>query len=164
MEFLLIQVTTGADKRERAYASRNQQITDTYNAHAHDLPPLELGTNVLVQNKVRKKKWDKSGCIVEVLPHRQYRVRMYPTGRVTLQNRRFLRPSPNSVPAAIIIPSASLPPTSDSSQPLLSPSSEIVQTHESRTTAFPAIPPASLEPIPTTYTCNTCKTYYTNRY
>ena len=99
---------TTAEERERAYESRNQRLRDTYNAHARNLPPLHPGAEVLVQSKGKKKKWDKSGRIVEALPHQQYRIRMYPTGRVSLQNRRYIRPTVKQPPPNIV-PSRELP-------------------------------------------------------
>ena len=53
------------------------------------LKPLLVKTNVRIQVKGR---WDRTGRIVEVLPFRQYRVRMDGSGRVTIRNRRFLKP------------------------------------------------------------------------
>ena len=43
---------------------------------------------------------------MEVLPFRQYRVRMFSSGRVTLRNRRFLRKSvtPTLLPSAARLP------------------------------------------------------------
>ena len=38
--------------------------------------------------------WNKTGRIVEVLPHRQYRIRVDGSGRTTLRNRRFLKAIP----------------------------------------------------------------------
>ena len=38
------------------------------------------------------KKWDKTGVVEEVLGNRQYRIRMEDSGRMTIRNRRFLRP------------------------------------------------------------------------
>ncbi len=55
---------------------------------AHNLKPLAARTAVMIQTK---GKWNKSGHIVDVLPHRQYRVKVDGSGRVTLRNRRFLR-------------------------------------------------------------------------
>ena len=54
---------------------------------------IHAGTHVVLQNRRSKwdHKWEKTGQIVEVLPNRQYRVGMFGSGRITLQNRRFLR-------------------------------------------------------------------------
>ena len=49
---------------------------------------------VLVQNQAgrRGKKWDRTGVVIEVLDHDQYRVKMDGSGRPSLRNRRFLKP------------------------------------------------------------------------
>ena len=38
------------------------------------------------------KKWDRSGIIVEYRGNRQYLVRLDGSGRLSLRNRRFLKP------------------------------------------------------------------------
>jgi transposase InsO family protein len=78
-----------AEERERMTAERDKSLCDAYNATAHPLQPLVAQTPVMIQTK---GKWDRSGRIVEVLQYRQYRVRVNGSGRVTLRNRRFLRP------------------------------------------------------------------------
>jgi len=57
------------------------------------LPPLSEGDRVMVQNQIgnKPKRWSKTGTILEVMPHRQYKVRLDGSSRVTLRNRRFLR-------------------------------------------------------------------------
>jgi hypothetical protein len=47
-----------------------------------------------VQNQTgsNKLKWDKSGVVVEAMPHHKYKVKMDGTGRVTIRNRIYLRP------------------------------------------------------------------------
>ena len=57
------------------------------------LPILNNGDCVSIQNQCgpRAKKWDKTGMIVESLPHQQYRVRVHDSGRITLRNRQFLK-------------------------------------------------------------------------
>ena len=71
-----------AEKRESALSKRNKILVEKYNATVRNLPPLLLGTNVAVQGDDRK--WSRIGRIVEVLPNRQYGVRMFHLGRVTL--------------------------------------------------------------------------------
>ena len=108
-----------AETRELAYASRNKRLTENYNAHARELPPLTVGTQVLVQNLKKGKRWDKRGRIVEVLPNRQYHICMYPSGRITLQNRRFIRVCTDTDSGnTAIFPSPSLP-KSTSTPPVL---------------------------------------------
>ena len=57
------------------------------------LKPLNLGDYVSVQNQYgnQPKKWSRTGVIVEVMPHRQYKVLLDDSRHVTLRNRRFLR-------------------------------------------------------------------------
>ena len=57
------------------------------------LPPLELGDHVMVQNQTGNQplRWAKRGVVVEVLPYRQYKVRMDGSRRISLRNRKFLR-------------------------------------------------------------------------
>ena len=49
---------------------------------------------VAVQNQDvnHPNRWDRTGKVVEKLPHRQYRVKMDGSGRISLRNRKFLRP------------------------------------------------------------------------
>ena len=65
-----------AECRETALASR--------------LQPMQLGDNVAVQ-KNRNKRLDRTGTVVEILPSRQYQIRMVGSGRITMRNRRFIR-------------------------------------------------------------------------
>ena len=55
-----------AEEREKMYAHRNQALQDAYNTTAHPLQPLTTQTAVMVQTD---GKWNKSGYIVEALPH-----------------------------------------------------------------------------------------------
>ena len=113
-----------AEDRERAYAKRNQALVKKYNAHARELQPLAVTTDVVVQNQTKRKRWDRRGRIVEALPNRQYRVRMYPSGRISLQNRRFLREfTAIEPPPSFISPSIPTPSSTGSSQ-----QQEIAQT------------------------------------
>ena len=79
-----------AQDREALFAKRNQVIETRYNKHTRKLDDLPTGTYVLIQTG--KNKWKKHGLIVEKLKHRQYKVKVLGSGRVTLRNRRFLKP------------------------------------------------------------------------
>ena len=81
------------DEREKLLAETSRKVVERWNATARELPPLSVGDKVRVQNQttVRKNKWDKTGIITEVLPNRQYWVKIDGSGRCTLRNRRFLR-------------------------------------------------------------------------
>ena len=99
-----------ANCREGLLAERNAKLTVEYNRTAHELPILQVGDYVAIQNQVTKR-WDISGLVVEVLPNRQYRIRVDGSGRVTLRNRRFMKKI--LMPRSQIIPSADtscLPP------------------------------------------------------
>ena len=79
------------DARELALAKKH--LSHPPEEHQHVLPPLAPGQAVQVQNQCgnRPGKWHNTGLVVESLPHRQYKVLMDGSRRVTLRNRRFLR-------------------------------------------------------------------------
>ena len=68
---------------------RKYRVEQRYNATARDLPALETGTNVVIQDH-STKRWDKRGVIVQTGEHRDYYIKL-PSGRVWRRNRRFLR-------------------------------------------------------------------------
>ena len=96
-----------ADEREALFAKRNRAVATRYNQHTRALGELAVGTYVLIQTA--KNKWKKQGVIVEKLDHRQYRVKVLGSGRVTLRNRRFLKPCAAITPPAIPAPCPSTP-------------------------------------------------------
>ena len=71
--------------REQALARRCLKIKEKLSEHARDLPPLSLGDAVLVQNQLgnNPRRWEKRGVVVEVLPHRQYKVMMDGSRRIS---------------------------------------------------------------------------------
>ena len=116
--------TLSAKDRESLLSRRNQQIIDNYNSQFVHYPHF-LVTHVAVQNKDLdgKKLWVKTGKVVEALANRQYRIRMNHSGRVTLQNRKFLKHclpiTPPAPPPTPYVPDDCLAPTKSSkvSQP-----------------------------------------------
>ena len=79
-----------ADMREQALAKRHiRPMADA----VRTLSPLQNGDSVSIQNQSgnRPQKWNNTGVIADVLPHRQYRVVVDGSRRATLRNRRFLR-------------------------------------------------------------------------
>ncbi|MPC28204.1 hypothetical protein E2C01_021400 [Portunus trituberculatus] len=76
------------------------------NRAPRQLPPLAPGTCVRVQNQA-SNVWDHTGLVVEALLHKQYIIRLDSSGRMSLRNRRHLRPT--SVPT---------PPPAQSEAPL----------------------------------------------
>ena len=79
-------------QRERAIAQEqlkskeyhDRQPTRTYNE-------LTVGQSVACQN-VKNRKWDRTGIIKEVMDHRQYKVVLNGSGRISLRNRIHLKP------------------------------------------------------------------------
>ena len=104
-------------EREKLLSERNAKLILEYNRKAHHLPPLMVGDTVVVQNR-GDKKWSRSGTIVEKLDHRQYQIRMHGSGRVSLQNRRFIKKIRSPQPLPHLIPSPTpLPPVSCTTEP-----------------------------------------------
>jgi hypothetical protein len=81
-----------ADQRELALSRRHVMKREELMRATKELEPLVVGTVVSVENQTgpSKLKWDKSGVILEVLPCRQYKVKMDGSGRVSLRNRVYL--------------------------------------------------------------------------
>ena len=76
--------------REKQMIETNEASKMYYNSKSKELKPLTTNDKVLCQNE-RTKKWDRSGVIIEVLPYRQYSIRMDGSGRISLRNRRHLQ-------------------------------------------------------------------------
>nr|XP_039269967.1 uncharacterized protein K02A2.6-like [Styela clava] len=76
-----------AGEREQKLANRHHIIIDKYNNTSRQLPPLSVGTTVVIQSQVPNKPrhWNRTGRIVEILPYRQYKIRVDGSGRVTIQ-------------------------------------------------------------------------------
>ena len=66
---------------------------ESLDQHTRNLPKLEVGDLVFVQNQrgSHPTKWDVSGVVMEIGNHDKYTVKVDGTGRVTTRNRRFLR-------------------------------------------------------------------------
>ncbi len=101
-----------AAEREQLFAKRNKVIVKNYNKHTRTLQELPVGTYVLIQTG--KNKWKKQSVVVEVMPFRQYKIKILGSGRITLRNRRFIKAC-----TAIIPPT---PPVQQFVPPLSKPS------------------------------------------
>ena len=79
--------------REMSAARLHARVIDRYDEHTKELPPLNIGDVVLIQNQTGScpRRWDLTGVVVGKLSHRQYRLKVHGSGRVTLRNRRFIR-------------------------------------------------------------------------
>jgi len=89
------------EAREDAIRNRHMRDLERLSAHTKQLPPLQVGDLVRIQNQIglQPLKWDKTGMIVEVRQFDQYVVRVDGSGRVTVRNRKFLRKYRPVVPA-----------------------------------------------------------------
>ena len=91
------------DKREKALAKRHVVGQEVWSRNTKDLPVLNVGQHVLVQNQKgpRSKRWEMSGSIVEVQSNQTYLVRMDGSGRISRRHRQLLKAvktySPNDV-------------------------------------------------------------------
>ena len=127
-----------AKERESALAMRTQKIIQDYNKSTRELTPLPTGMRVVVQSRDgKKKKWVKSGKIVEVLDNRQYRIRMDGSGLVSLQNRRFIKEC-CPITSPMILPSPSMPQQASQHQ---LPQQAIQQMSPHATQQVPQQPP-----------------------
>jgi hypothetical protein len=79
--------------KEDALRTRFAGSVEKLNLHARQLPQLQIGERVFIQNQTgtHPNKWDRSGVVLETLGHDQYTVKVDGTGRITKRNRRFLR-------------------------------------------------------------------------
>ena len=61
-----------------------------YDCHAKDLPQLQIGTKVRVQDS-KTKRWSAQGIIKDIRDNgRSYQVEV--DGKLKLRNRKFLKP------------------------------------------------------------------------
>ena len=79
-----------AKNRERSLQQQHSDTKRHYDTFTRDLSPLSVGDKVMVQDHDGKRRWSRSGVVVE-RNGRRYTVRMDGSGRIVLRNRRFLR-------------------------------------------------------------------------
>ena len=79
--------------KEEALKTRYTRTMESLNKSARDLPQLEEGDRVFVQNQrgTHPTKWDASGIVMEIGFHDKYVIKVDGSGRLTTRNRRFLR-------------------------------------------------------------------------
>ena len=79
--------------KELALRKRFTRWSEGHDEHIKTLKPLKVGQRCFVQNQHGHypKKWDRSGLVVEALPHNQYTIKIDGSGRLSKRNRRFLR-------------------------------------------------------------------------
>ena len=77
-----------AEWRELALAPRGAKPHVKLMQGTKELPPLEIGDHVMLQNQLgnKPKSWDKRGVVVQADPKtRQYKVMAFGSRRLTLQ-------------------------------------------------------------------------------
>ena len=131
-----------AATRERLFSKRNRTMETSYNEHTSLLKDIPVGEDVIVQSPDRM--WNKHGRVVEKMPNRQYRVKIYGSGQITLRNRRFMKPCAFTKPSAPI-PAAPLPTTSVCTAPIPSESVPVspIPTTTILTSPIPVVPMAT---------------------
>ncbi|XP_063590912.1 uncharacterized protein K02A2.6-like [Penaeus indicus] len=87
--------TEGCDRRA---AMRTQAAKALYDSHARPLQPLQIGSQVRIQDPV-SRRWNKVAVVMGIGRSRDYLLRTT-SGRVLWRNRRFLRvvPIPSHAP------------------------------------------------------------------
>ena len=103
-------------RQEEALRIRFAKQLDVLTPHTRQLPPLPPGSTVLLQNQAgpHSKRWDRTGVVVETMPHDQYLVKVHGSGRITMRNRQYLRQIQPLHPTS---PAIGLPPISLSAAP-----------------------------------------------
>jgi hypothetical protein len=83
-----------AEQREKKLATREERDRTKWSEHVKKQKTLAPGDHVHVQNQRGNtpKRWDKHGVVVASKGHDQYDVRLDGSRRLTLRNRKFLRP------------------------------------------------------------------------
>ena len=81
--------------REQALAKRHMKRSVELSEHTRRLKPLTVGQSVTIQNQHgnNPKRWCNTGTIVEVGEFDKYLVKVDGSGRLTVRNRRYLRPN-----------------------------------------------------------------------
>ena len=143
-------------KRELAMKTRFSRGLERWSEHTRNLPPLNLGQRVLVQNQhgagKMARRWDRSGTVIEDLGYNKYRIRIDGSGRVTDRNRQFLRKFSSVTPSEMGYSSPSLPPQSQPPAVPVTATPDLPVFPEPSQSPPPSSPPppeTGTEPAPT---------------
>ena len=81
-------------KREEAMQEMFNRNLEKVSKSSRHLKPLKVGQHVLIQNQMgpHPLRWDRTGVIVDCKEFDQYIVKVHGSNRLTLRNRRFIRP------------------------------------------------------------------------
>ena len=97
-----------SDTVDKALSSTQAKSEAYYNQQAHDLPDLQVGNHVAIQDP-DSKLWDVYGVVTAIGPYRRYFVKTQ-SGRVFVRNHRFLR---KQIAVSIATPEGGPAPPSD---------------------------------------------------
>ena len=97
--------------KESALRTRFVKSSEKLNEHSRYLPPLVKQDRCFIQNQTGNapNKWERTGTVVEVLPHDKYIVKVDGSGRLTTRNRRFIRKFISASPSINLAAPATLP-------------------------------------------------------
>ena len=87
-----------------------------YNIGTRTLQPLVVGQHVIIQNQTTRR-WDRTAVILEVLPHRKYKLQLDDTGNISFRNRRFLKPCRSTAPEPTVSYPVPIAHTSETHSP-----------------------------------------------
>jgi hypothetical protein len=87
------------EHRERTLDNKREMDHQRWSHRTKDLDDLEVGTAVAIQNQTEPNptKWDKTGVVLENIPNSKVMIKVDGSRRVTLRNRRFVRPMETSL-------------------------------------------------------------------
>jgi hypothetical protein len=82
------------EHRERTLANKREMDNQRWSHRTKDLDNLEVGTAVSIQNQTgpNPTKWDKTDVVLENKPNSKVMIKVDISRRVTMTNRRFVRP------------------------------------------------------------------------
>ena len=82
-----------AAKKEDCFLRRHYAKAEDLTAHSKHLSKLQPGDHVYVQDQTgtTPRRWNKSGIVLECLPHDSLLVKIDGSGNITKRNRKFLR-------------------------------------------------------------------------
>ncbi len=105
---------TAARNREKAFQQRDTAAKERYNTFSKNLDPLSVGSRVFIQDFQNRRRWNRSGRVVE-RDDRKYTICMDGSNRVVTRNRKFIKPYTLKQTADDILISTSV--SLDSQQP-----------------------------------------------
>jgi hypothetical protein len=82
------------EHRERTLANKREMDNMRSSHRTKDFEDLEVGSAVAIQNQTGNNptKWDKTGIVLENKPDNKVMIKVDGSRRVTMRNRRFVRP------------------------------------------------------------------------